>query len=269
MFTRSLSLVSTISLAVVLGACAPLYIPNAPHVPLFNEAGQAHVTVLMDTLASGFQGHFSWSPFRHLSLIASGHVVPEQDSARGHRFVEAGIGTYIPVYSLRYRQPNGFLGLSSTPRDAYAMYITELIVGAGRGDARGITRGILGPGELAAVVDYNRIFVQGNVGVTTRLERVKRGPESIAGRDSIEPGEEFYDLGVGVKGFRVDLTRFERQGVVRDSLIAPWFMQAAFFGRYGREMIRGELQLGFSRAHLGLPFDWLEFFLAIGVQIRL
>lgn len=267
--TRPLSLVLTIALAMVLDACAPLYIPNAPHIPLFTEAGQAHATVLMDPLASGFQGHFSWSPFQHLSLIASGHVVPEQDSARGHRFVEGGIGTYIPVYSLRYRQPNGFLGLSSSPRDAYALYITELIIGAGRGDARGITRGILGPGELATNVDYNRIFVQGNVGVTTRLERVKRGPESQAERDSVDPGEEFYDLGVGVKGFRVDLNRFERQGVVRDSLIAPWFMQVALFGRYGREMIRGELQMGFSRAHLGLPFDWLEFFLAVGVQIKL
>ena len=58
------------------------------------------------------------------------------------------------MLSLRYRQPNGFLGLSSTPRDAYALYITELNLGAGRGDARGITRGIFGPGELAANVDY-------------------------------------------------------------------------------------------------------------------
>jgi hypothetical protein len=265
---RSLTLLSTLAL-LLLDACSPLYIPNAPHVPLFSEAGEARATVLMDPLASGFQGHLSWSPIRNLMLVGSGHVVPEQDSARGHRFLEAGIGGYLPVYSLRYRQPNGLLGLGSSPRDAYAVYITELIIGAGRGDARGITRGIFGPGEAATLVDYSRIYVQGTVGVMTRLERVTvRGAERQSDRDSIDPGEEFYDLGVAVKGFRVDFTRFERQGILRDTTIDPWFMQVALFGRYGREMIRGELQAGFSRSHLGLPFDWLEFFLAIGVQMK-
>jgi hypothetical protein len=253
-----------------IDGCTPVYIPNAPHAPLFTDRGQVHGTVLLDVMASGFEGHLSWSPIKHMSLVGSALWVPLQDSARGHSYLEGAVGSYLPLYSRRSRQPNGLLGLSS-PRNAYAVYVAEMYLGAGRGDARGMMHDIFGPGELAGDVTFSRLFVQGNIGVTTTLDRVPPpGTRASLESDSVDRGTEYYDLGVAVKGSRVDFTSFTRQTFRIDTLIQPWFMQGAIFARYGRERIRGELQIGISRTNIAeLPFDWLGFFVAIGVQVKL
>ena len=254
-----------------LGGCSPLYIPNAPHAPLFTDRGQAQATVLLDAMASGFEGHLSWSPVKHLSVVGSALWVPRQDSARGHSYFEGGLGGYLPLYSRRSRQANGLLGLSSSPRNAYAVYVAEMYLGAGSGDARGIIHDIFGPGDLAGDVTFSRLFVQGNIGVTTMLDRVPpSGTRAPVQSDSVDRGTEYYDIGVAVKGSRVDFTSFTRHTTRIDTLIQPWFMQGSIFVRYGRERIRGELQLGISRTNkANLPFDWLGFFVGIGVQVRL
>jgi hypothetical protein len=64
---------------IVLGACAPLYIPTASHVPTFDSTGEVQAAAYIGL--SGYDAQLAWSPYDGLALSGAFSYAPKDDSA--------------------------------------------------------------------------------------------------------------------------------------------------------------------------------------------
>ncbi|MBN2570765.1 MAG: hypothetical protein JXA68_01445 [Ignavibacteriales bacterium] len=123
--------------ALLLSACAPIYIPNQVNVPLLNKSGNLNFSGAVAT--SGAEVQLAYSPFTNVGLMANGSFM-WGDEDHKHQFVELGGGYYKP------------LGTSG---------VFEVYSGVGYGHSE--TDDIDGFGNPIGG-DYLRVFVQPSLG---------------------------------------------------------------------------------------------------------
>jgi hypothetical protein len=85
-----------ISFTIVLGSCAPVYIPNTINTPLFKHEGELQLAVYAGT--AGFDPQISYALTNHIGLMVNGSFMSdESDSSTNfhkHQLIEGGIGYF-------------------------------------------------------------------------------------------------------------------------------------------------------------------------------
>ncbi len=144
-----------ITLLALISSCAPMYVPNARNVPLFNGQGEFQGSAFLGT-GIDLQGALALTDnigvMGGYSFLAESRRDPfdqNQTFDRKNNFFEGGIGYYKATRSRRI----------------------ELYVGYGQG--KGTTTGqysFLGLGQQEVIVTgkYSRIFIQPSIGTNNR-----------------------------------------------------------------------------------------------------
>lgn len=82
--------------AVLLGSCAPMYIPNTVNTPLLAHEGELQLAIYGGT--AGFDPQVAYAVTNHIGVMANGSFQFEEndssDYSNTHTFFEGGIGYY-------------------------------------------------------------------------------------------------------------------------------------------------------------------------------
>lgn len=128
-------------LLIVLTSCAPIYIPNIVHAPLFSEKNDADLQIGMGT--SGYDVQAAYAPANYLGLMVNSSFqnrgVSDTSSFHKHEFVEAAVGYYGKI-------------------DEAGRY--ECYLGYGNGEAKSYSPDFYG----LVTGSYNRFFLQPSIG---------------------------------------------------------------------------------------------------------
>lgn len=135
-------------IAVMLGSCRPLYIPNALHTPMVTEKNEVNATVLLGS--SGLDAQVAWSPGKHWAIMLDGSFYQSsaEDSIIKHRhyFGEGGAGYHTSFGIGRFDvYGGGGYGFASAANDSAGVF---------SGSAQG---------------NYWRAFVQPSIGIGTDI----------------------------------------------------------------------------------------------------
>ena len=219
----------------LLTSCAPTYIPNALHVPLFYEKGEVEANIstgsnqvdaqvaiaLTDHLA--IMSNFAWADFE-------GPTEPEFSQ---HQLAEFAIGTFFPI------------GNSGS---------FEVYGGYGRGKGNSTDEGLISNNStyISAEGSYSRIFLQTNIGLNT----------------------DFLETGFGLRGSQVSFSNYTQNGTVFSNPPSAFFVEPALFLRMGggdgeNWNIKGFMAVGLSAPLKEvIEFDHQGLFFNLGLLFR-
>lgn len=216
---------------LIATSCAPVYVPNARHSPMFKGAGEVQVAA---QLSAGTEAQAAVSITDHVGVMGNFAYVSRKDNAEDadnyirHSFFEGGVGYFENSDRLSY----------------------EIFAGYGRG--KGITyENISGtPDELDKVTArYQRFFIQPGIG--TNHHRV-------------------FNWSAVMRLSIVDFTEFESGSqIVQYDSDPILFFEPGFIGKlnFGSTIFMN-FQAGISFPRQEIDFDYEPLSLAIGLGLR-
>ena len=89
-----------LALVIGLNACAPIYIPNVVHAPLFTEKGDADISV--HTGISGVDAHVAYAPTNFMGVMVNGSFANRGSGTNNfhvHNYAEASVGLFKKLES--------------------------------------------------------------------------------------------------------------------------------------------------------------------------
>ncbi len=133
-----------ISLIVIMSSCAPSYVANSIHAPLFSNKGELQLRV--NGGSSGFNPQVSYAITEHWGAMLNGSFSANEDDlgnkTQANNLVEIGAGYYTNV--------NG-------------RFVYEIFAGIGGGNAFGKIDDINGTPQ-PVLSDFTRVFIQPSIG---------------------------------------------------------------------------------------------------------
>jgi len=133
-------------LTVILGSCAPAYVPNSLNTPMFSNKGDIHVNI--NTGISGFDPQLSYAVTDNIGIMLNGSFLSatsdSSDNFHKHQFLEIGTGYYRKIGTSGRFETFGGLGYGRVK----AEYENDLW-------------------QSHADVDNIRIFIQPSIGVAS------------------------------------------------------------------------------------------------------
>jgi hypothetical protein len=222
-----------------LGACAPVYTPNALYTPLYTQKGEVHAAAYIGT--NGFDALTSYSPSNHFALAAA---VSFQSSADSFYSSTRSLGELSIAYYTAKEKAGRI----------------DLIAGIGTGTSRSSIRKevqeqAFGKGWLKEFGgSFNKYFVQGTVGVPlSTLVSMKAFAET--------------ESGITVRTSFVDFYQIDTIDRPTEYLNTVFF-EPVFFIRNGWENVKVELQTGVCfPLTQRIAYDWQLFHCAIGFHL--
>ena len=221
--------------ALIFTSCAPTYLPNGLHTPLLYEKGEIEVNISTGT--NQFDGQVAAAIANHLAIMGNFASANFNDESSGefsrHRLAEFAVGTFFPIGS-------------AGSFEAYAGY------GRGRGDSK--DEGLISNNNtfITAEGNYNRLFLQTNIGVTTK----------------------FVEAGLGLRASHLSFSNYTENGTVFSDPPSALFIEPAMFLRLGggsdqKWNVKGFMQLGFSApVAQEIEFDHQGLIVNLGVSFR-
>ncbi len=198
---------------ILLLSCAPVYIPNAVHSPLFSEKGE--IDFSGDIGSNGVDAQFAISPVNHFALMLNGSYMndtPDDTSYQDyhwHLYGEAGAGYYMRFGSvLRFEAFAGFGMGEAETLDEYTFFETD--------------QSILAKGY------YQRAFIQPAIGAVTPI----------------------FEGGLALRMCYVHFSRFvanDEEAVIEEEVQEDnVFLEPVLYARIGWKWIKFQIQGGFS-----------------------
>jgi len=227
-----LSKISLLLLAIALGSCAAVYVPNVVNAPLLSESGDIQVTAAGGL--NGYDAQGACAITNHIGIMVNGSFAhrtsDSSDNFHRHAFLEAGAGYYLPVAEvLRF----------------------EVFGGGGLGSVAGISRSNVDSNLLFSNRDevsgnYYRLFLQPTFGVKTDVIDA-----AISMRTAYFNA---YDL---------------RHNDMRNTAMTAVVVEPAFTLRGGYKHVMAHTQLGTSLPIISdADFRWRPFILNVGITVR-
>lgn len=207
--------------------------PSAHQTPLLNKKGEVSAGVYSGTNGTDIQ--LAYAASDHIGVLAAGSFYHSDRAGstegHGHSYGELGV---------QYHRALGRVGR------------LELMTGMGTGSAysNGTYSFANTTSSVKATGDYNKIFIQSNIGLET----------------------EVIDLGVSSRFGHAMYSQFETDETVFNERRSATFWEPSLFTRLGWKGIKLEVQLGSSvpmKEEAQVEFDYQPFFFTIGLNINL
>ncbi len=215
-----------VPLALSLGACSSIYMPNVPATPMFREQGEVYLAA-HSNIKGNLSGNAGVAVGKHVAVIANGSYIDRGGENSNELFtqqlVEAGVGYFTKIGKEKRQvlEVYGGYGVGSS---------TEV-------DRRATTTG-MEPVETRAM-DFDKIFVQVNYSSTRKQKLNLFGKK----RD--------LNYGTAIRASRVAMTDFTINGLTSPNEEA-FFIEPLFFTRM-------ELNKGFQLQYTnGFNFNVLD-----------
>ncbi|MFD2968880.1 hypothetical protein [Sphingobacterium bambusae] len=215
-----------VPLALSLGACSSIYMPNVPATPMFREQGEVYLAA-HSNIKGNLSGNAGVAVGKHVAVIANGSYIDRGRENSNELFrqqlVEAGVGYFTKIGKEKRQvlEVYGGYGVGSS---------TEV-------DRRATTTGMQ-PVETRAM-DFDKIFVQVNYSSTRKQKLNLFGKK----RD--------LNYGTAIRASRVAMTNFTINDLASPKEEA-FFIEPLFFTRM-------ELNKGFQLQYTnGFNFNVLD-----------
>lgn len=215
-----------VPLALSLGACSSIYMPNVPATPMFREQGEVYLAA-HSNIKGNLSGNAGVAVGKHVAVIANGSYIDRGRENSNELFrqqlVEAGVGYFTKIGKEKRQvlEVYGGYGVGSS---------TEV-------DRRATTTGMQ-PVETRAM-DFDKIFVQVNYSSTRKQKLNLFGKK----RD--------LNYGTAIRASRVAMTDFTINDLASPKEEA-FFIEPLFFTRM-------ELNKGFQLQYTnGFNFNVLD-----------
>lgn len=215
---------------LIATSCAPVYVPNARHSPMFKGAGEVQVAA---QLSAGTEAQAAVAITDHIGVMGNFAYVSrtqdEDDDYIRHSFFEGGVGYFENSDRLSY----------------------EVFAGYGRG--KGITYDTYDSGTpddpLKVTGHYQRFFIQPGIGTNHR---------------------KVFNWSAVMRLSIIDFTEFESGGQTEPFNADPiLFFEPGFIGKlnFGSTLFLN-FQGGISFPRQDIDFDYEPLSLAIGMGLR-
>lgn len=216
-------------MALLISACAPVYVPSTQHTHLMDDKGELHVATHGGTNGVDMQAAYALT--NHMGLMAAasyGSAKQEGNSDHHiHQYGELGI---------TYFQPLGKIGRY------------EALAGTGFGSAEVVDHFVfLGPEEVQATGQFNKIFIQNNIGLET----------------------DVLETGLALRLGHLTFYTFKTASGTHDGPERGTFFEPALFARLGWKNVKIESQVGFSHPLQGdVDFTYKALMLSLGLHLQ-
>lgn len=213
-------------LALSLGACSSIYMPNVPATPMFREQGEVYLAA-HSNLKGNISGNAGVAIGKHVAVIANGSYIDRGNENSNELFrqqlVEAGVGYFTKI--------------GKEKRQVLEVYGGYAVGSSTEVDRRATTTGMQ-PVETR-VMDFDKIFVQVNYSSTRKQKLNLFGKK----RD--------LNYGTAIRASRVAMTDFTINDLASPKEEA-FFIEPLFFTRM-------ELNKGFQLQYTnGFNFNVLD-----------
>lgn len=220
--------------AIAFTSCKSVYQPNAVNTPLFNNAGEARISVDPSNL------QLAYAVTDHAGVMLNGFHVKENtedNSIRGKGgLIEAGFGYYT-----RFRP-----------------FVFETYVGGGLGNVHftETRQDDNGPNTYTFDANGMRFFVQPSFGLTSRFFDVAITPRFVMGK--------YYNVATNYS------TQDQIDGRFYQVDRPMWtFIEPALTVRGGYQWIKLQVQFGLSQKLNSEPLSYKDSFLNVGLSFNL
>jgi hypothetical protein len=216
-------------------SCAPVYTPNTVNAPLFEEKGDANLSLTTGT--NGVDLQTSYAITEHIGVVANGSFSGREGESDTSGFHKHAFGELGGVYYLPIGESGRF----------------EILGGFGSGNATTISHyNFFGPRKKKATGFYHRFFMQMDLGLISKV----------------------FDGGLSIRAAHVNFHRFETDDNKSKQNISSLFMEPALTMRLGWKYIKLHSQLGLSfplqNPEQEYPgFDWQPFIFNIGIHLNM
>jgi len=213
-------------LALSLGACSSIYMPNVPATPMFREQGEVYLAA-HSNIKGNISGNAGVAIGKHVAVIANGSYIDRGNENSNELFrqqlVEAGVGYFTKI--------------GKEKRQVLEVYGGYAVGSSTEVDRRATTTGMQ-PVETR-VMDFDKIFVQVNYSSTRKQKLNLFGKK----RD--------LNYGTAIRASRVAMTDFTINDLASPKEEA-FFIEPLFFTRM-------ELNKGFQLQYTnGFNFNVLD-----------
>lgn len=216
---------------ITAAGCAPVYVPNARHTNLMDKRGEAS--------ASGYAGvngtdiQLAYAVSDDIGLLAAGSFGENEsktsDDYHKHKYGELG---------MQYQQDFGIGRV-------------EVIGGFGKGSATSVdTYEFITESEVQATGQYNKLFLQPNIGLETNL----------------------LDAGLALRLGHVIFTEFETSSDRYTENQQSTFFEPAVFARMGWKNVKLEAQVGATKSlqhETEVAFDYILPYMSMGIRLNM
>jgi hypothetical protein len=256
----------TLLLLAALGACSPIYIPNAPTTAMPKDAGDTHIAISIGT--HGLDGSVAIAANDHTVVVAAGSYKGggEKLDYTRHKYGELLAGWYSPLsFGSVVLLAGGGAGISSASCTDFGF--SEISCD-----------------NMVRSGSFTRYIVQANIGAIADEKRVPAtSPDSprrtpITGR----PFKHRDEFGLATRIALVQFPNLEERSYTFDTVThnptvsAPtWrpvtglFLEPTLFGRWvsGRFGMEGQCSFSFPILNKGdIPIEYLN--LSFGIFLR-
>lgn len=214
---------------MLISACAPVYVPSSQQTHLMNKKGELHLATHGGTNGVDLQGAYAVSD--HIGVIGAVSYGSEGEEGGSdyhkHKYGEFGISYFKPLGGIGRYEAMAGMGFGAT--EVVDHYV------------------FLGPDEIKAKGEYNKIFIQNNIGLETGI----------------------LETGLAFRLGHVTFNRFETTGTIHDKPVRGTFFEPAFFARLGWKNVKIESQVGYSRPFQeNVDFTYKALMLTLGVHLQ-